>query len=163
MPSRPEPLPPQSDEVVFGVSSVLLTGSAQFWASGGDAEAARVDLGGGRRGGVPAVEAWRQALRRDLGALGLKTKSAIFDEGQRAGVYLADLDEPEAHRAAQEAMVEHGAAGAARRELELRMPLFDRYRESLPAFVQRRHAEALEAAKAKAQRGVDAMQDLYAR
>ena len=163
MPNRPKPLPPQSDEVVFGVSSVLLTGSAPFWASGDDVEAARVDLGGGRRGGVPAIEAWRQAVRRDLGALGLQTKSAIFDEGRRAGVYLAELDELEAHRAGQEAMVEHGAAGAAKRELELRMPLFDRYRANLPVFVQRRHAEALEAAKAKAQRGVDAMQDLYGR
>jgi hypothetical protein len=29
MPRRPEPLPPQSDEVVFGVSSMLLTGRSR--------------------------------------------------------------------------------------------------------------------------------------
>ena len=135
-------------------------GSAQFSAAEDDAEAERVDLGGGRRGGVPAVEAWRQALRRDLSLLGLKTKTAILDEGRMAGVYLAELDEPEVRRAADEATVEHGAAAAAKRRLELRLPLFERYRDSLPAFVQRRHADALEAAKAKAQRGVDALQDL---
>ena len=163
MTARPKPLPPENDEVVFGVSSVLLTGSAQFSAAEDDAEAERVDLGGGRRGGVPAVEAWRQALRRDLNVLGLKTKTAILDEGRMAGVYLAELDEPEVRRAADAATVEHGAAAAAKRRLELRLPLFERYRDSLPAFVQRRHADALEAAKAKAQRGVDALQDLYGR
>jgi len=163
MTARPKPLPPENDEVVFGVSSVLLTGSAQFSAAEDDAEAERVDLGGGRRGGVPAVEAWRQALRRDLTLLGLKTKTAILDEGRMAGVYLAELDAPEVRRAADEATVEHGAAAAAKRRLELRLPLFERYRDSLPAFVQRRHADALEAAKAKAQRGVDALQDLYGR
>jgi len=163
MTARPRPLPPESDEVVFGVSSVLLTGSAQFSAADDDAGAERVDLGGGRRGGVPAVEAWRRALRRDLTLLGLKTKTAILDEGRMAGVYLAEIDEPEVRRAADEATVEHGAAAAAKRRLELRLPLFERYRDSLPAFVQRRHADALEAAKAKAQRGVDALQDLYGR
>ena len=163
MTARPKPLPPENDEVVFGVSSVLLTGSAQFSAAEDDAEAERVDLGGGRRGGVPAVEAWRRALRRDLTLLGLKTKTAILDEGRMAGVYLAELDAPEVRRAADEATVEHGAAAAAKRRLELRLPLFERYRDSLPAFVQRRHADALEAAKAKAQRGVDALQDLYGR
>ena len=163
MTAGPKPLPPENDEVVFGVSSVLLTGSAQFSAAEDDAEAERVDLGGGRRGGVPAVEAWRRALRRDLTLLGLKTKTAILDEGRMAGVYLAELDEPEVRRAAVAATVEHGAAAAAKRRLELRLPLFERYRDSLPAFVQRRHADALEAAKAKAQRGVDALQDLYGR
>src|SRR6266536_6202381 len=163
MTARPKPLPPENDEVVFGVSSVLLTGSAQFWAAGDDAVAERVDLGGGRRGGVPAVEPWRQALRRDLNVLGLKTKTAILDEGRMAGVYLAALDEQEVRRAADEATAEHGAAAAAKRRLELHLPLFERYRDSLPAFVQRRHADALEAAKAKAQRGVDALQDLYGR
>jgi len=163
MTAGPKPLPPENDEVVFGVSSVLLTGSAQFSAAEDVAGAERVDLGGGRRGGVPAVEAWRQALRRDLTLLGLKTKTAILDEGRMAGVYLAELDEPEVRRAADEATAEHGAAAAAKRRLELRLPLFERYRDSLPAFVQRRHADALEAAKAKAQRGVDALQDLYGR
>lgn len=163
MTAGPKPLPPENDEVVFGVSSVLLTGSAQFSAAEDDAEAERVDLGGGRRGGVPAVEAWRQALRRDLNVLGLKTKTAILDEGRMAGVSLAELDEPEVRRAADAATVEHGAAAAAKRRLELRLPLFEQYRDSLPAFVQRRHADALEAAKAKAQRGVDALQDLYGR
>ena len=103
MTARPKPLPPENDEVVFGVSSVLLTGSAQFSAADDDAGAERVDLGGGRRGGVPAVEAWRQALRRDLNVLGLKTKTAILDEGRMAGVYLAEIDEPEVRRAADEA------------------------------------------------------------
>ncbi len=163
MPSRPEPLPPENDEVVFGVSSVLLTGSAQFWASGEDAEAARVDLGGGRRGGVPAVEAWRQALRRDLGALGLRAKSAIFDEGRRAGVCDAELDQPAARRAAEEAMVEHGPMGAAARELAARLPVFDHYRAGLPPYMQRRHEAVLDAAREKALRGVDAIQDLYGR
>ncbi len=163
MTAGPKPLPPENDEVVFGVSSVLLTGSAQFSAAEDDAEAERVDLGGGRRGGVPAVEAWRRALRRDLTLLGLKTKTAILDEGRMAGVSLAELDEPEVRRAADAATVEHGAAAAAKRRLELRLPLFEQYRDSLPAFVQRRHADALEAAKAKAQRGVDALQDLYGR
>jgi hypothetical protein len=160
---RPKPLPPENDEVVFGVSSVLLTGSAQFSAAEDDAAVERVDLGGGRRGGVAAVEAWRQALRRDLNVLGLKTKTAILAEGRMAGVYLAELDEPELRRAADEATVEHGAAAVAKRRLELRLPLFERYRDSLPAYVQRRHADALEAAMAKAQRGVDALQDLYGR
>ena len=163
MTAGPKPLPPENDEVVFGVSSVLLTGSAQFSAAEDDAEAERVDLGGGRRGGVPAVEAWRRALRRDLTLLGLKTKTAILDAGRMAGVSLAELDEPEVRRAADAATVEHGAAAAAKRRLELRLPLFEQYRDSLPAFVQRRHADALEAAKAKAQRGVDALQDLYGR
>ena len=60
---QPRPLPPENDEVIVGVSSVLLTRTAVYWASESDAEAERVDLGGGRRGGVPAVEAWRQASR----------------------------------------------------------------------------------------------------
>jgi hypothetical protein len=69
MAGRPRPLPAENDEVVFGVSSVLLTRTAVFWASEEDGEAERVDLGGGRRGGVPAVEAWRQGVARDLRAL----------------------------------------------------------------------------------------------
>jgi len=43
-----------------------------------------------------------------------------------AGVYLAELDAPEVRRAADEATVEHGAAAAAKRRLELRLPLFER-------------------------------------
>jgi hypothetical protein len=149
---------------VFGVSSVLLSGTAEFWARGDDALAAeRVDLGGGRRGGVPAVEAWRKAVRRDLVALGLKAKTAVFQDGTMGGVYLADLDEPEVRRAADEAMVAHGPAGAAKLELERRLLLFERYRVGLPDFVQRRHAKALDAAKAKAQREIDALQNLYGR
>ena len=161
MAARPKPLPPENDEVVFGVSSVLLAGTAQYSADEVEAQAKRVDIGGGRRGGVPAVEAWRQAVRRDLAVLGLKTKTAVFDDGTRGGVYLADLDAPEARRAADDAMLAHGPAGAARLRLEARLPLFERYRQSLPTFVQRRHAKTLDAAKAKAQRGVDALADLY--
>jgi hypothetical protein len=43
---RPKPLPPENDEVVFGVSSVLLTGSAQFSAGEDDA---------GRSGSISAA------------------------------------------------------------------------------------------------------------
>jgi hypothetical protein len=81
MAGQPRPLPPENDEVVFGVSSVLLTRTAVFWASESAAEAERVDLGGGRRGGVPAVEAWRQAVVRDLRALGLNVKTRVFRRG----------------------------------------------------------------------------------
>jgi hypothetical protein len=62
-------------------------------------------------------------------------------------VYLAEADDQAARLAAGQAMVEHGPAGAARQELERRLPLFDQYRASLPAFVQRRHAEQLDAAR----------------
>ena len=41
--------------------------------------------------------------------------------------------------------------------------MFERYRAGLPDFVLRRHADALEAAKAKAQRGVSALHELYPR
>ncbi len=160
---RPRPLPPENDDVVFGVSSVLLTGSAQFWAHEDDTNAERVEIGGGRRGGVPAVEAWRQAVRRDLVALGVKVKTGVFQQGRMADVYLAEADDPAVRKAAEQAMLEHGPAGAAGLEVEQRLPLFERYRASLPEFVQRRHADALEAARAKAQRGVDALQDLLGR
>lgn len=163
MAARPKPLPPENDDVVFGVSTVLLTGTAEFWARGEDKEAERVDLGGGRRGGVPAVEAWRLAVRRDLVALGRKVKTGVFQDGTMGGVWLAEADDAEARQAANEAMLEHGPAGAAKLELERRLPLFERYRTSLPEFVQRRHARALDAAKAKAQRGIDALQELYGR
>src|SRR6266849_3267716 len=144
---RPRPLPPENDDVVFGVSSVLLTGSAQFWAHEDDTNAERVELGGGRRGGVPAVEAWRQAVRRDLVSLGLKVKTAVFQEGVMAAVYLAKVDDPDVRRSADEMMLERGPAGAARLDFERWLPLFDQYRAGLPEFVQRRHADALEAAE----------------
>jgi hypothetical protein len=163
MASRPRPLPPENDEVVFGVSSVLLTRTAPFWASEEDAEAERVDLGGGRRGGVPAVEAWRQAVARDLRALGLNVKTRVFQEGRMGSVYLAEVNDPELRRALEEEMVAYGPGRAAERDLERRLPLFERYRAGLPEFVQRRHADALDAAKAKAERGVDAQHALHPR
>src|SRR5438094_8216064 len=116
MAARPRPLPPENDEVVFGVSSVLLTRVAQFWASEEDAEAERVDLGGGRRGGVPAVEAWRQAVARDLRALSLNVKTRVFQEGQMGSVYLADVDDPELRRRLEEEMVAYGPGRAAARD-----------------------------------------------
>ena len=163
MAGRPTPLPPENDEVVFGVSSVLLTRTAQFWASDEDAEAKRVDLGGGRRGGVPAVEAWRQAVARDLRALGLQVRTRVFQEGRMGSVYLAEVDDLELRRSLEEEMVAYGPGRAAERDLERRLPLFERYRRGLPEFVQRRHADALDAAQAKAERGVDAVRDLFPR
>src|SRR6266849_6438420 len=163
MADRPRPLPAESDEVVFGVSSVLLTRTAEFWASEEDAEAERVDLGGSRRGGVPAVEAWRQAVARDLRALGLNVRTRVFEEGQMGSVFLAEVDDPELRRSLEEEMVAYGPGRAAERDLERRLPLFERYRAGLPDFVLRRHADALEAAKAKAARGIDVQYELYSR
>jgi len=163
MAGRPKPLPAESEEVVFGVSSVLLTRTAQFWASEEDAEAERVELGSGRRGGVPAVEAWRQAVARDLRALGLKVKTRVFQEGQMGSVYLAEVEELELRRSLEKEEIAYGPGRAAERDLERRLPLFERYRAGLPDFVQRRHADALDAAKAKAERGIEAQHDLYPR
>jgi hypothetical protein len=163
MAGRPRPLPAENDEVVFGVSSVLLTRTAQFWANEEDAAAERVDLGGGRRGGVPVIEAWRQAVARDLRALGLNVKTRVFQEGQMGSVYLAEVDDLELRRSLEEEEIAYGPGRAAERDLERRLPLFERYRAGLPDFVQRRHAEALDAARAKAERGIDAQYELYPR
>jgi len=163
MADRPRPLPAENDEVVFGVSSVLLTRTAEFWASEEDAEAERVDLGGGRRGDVPAVEAWRQAVARDLRALGLRVRTGVFQEGRMGSVYLAEVADLELRRSLEEEMVAYGPGRAAERDLERRLPLFERYRAGLRDFVLRRHADALEAAKAKAQRGITALHELYPR
>jgi hypothetical protein len=163
MADRPRPLPPEHEEVVFGVSSVLLTRTAQFWASEEDAEVERVDLGGGRRGGVPAVEAWRQAVARDLRALGLHVRTRVFQEGTMGSVYLAEVDDLELRRALEREEIAYGPGRAAERDLERRLPVFERYRAALPEFVQRRHADALDAARAKAERGVDAQYALYPR
>src|SRR6266851_2006008 len=115
MAGRPRPLPRENEEVVFGVSSVLLTRTAAFWASEEDAEAERVDLGGGRRGGVPSVEAWRQAVARDLRALGLKVRTGVFQEGTMGSVYLAEVDDPELRRSLEKEMVAYGPGRAASR------------------------------------------------
>src|SRR6266851_2447315 len=142
MAGRPRPLPRENEEVVFGVSSVLLTRTAAFWASEEDAEAERVDLGGGRRGGVPSVEAWRQAVARDLRALGLKVRTGVFQEGTMGSVYLAGVDDLELRRSLEKEESAYGPGRAAERDLERRLPLFERYRAGLPEFVQRRHADA---------------------
>lgn len=163
MAGPPRPLPPENDDVVFGVSSVLLTRVAVFWASEEDAGAERVDLGGGRRGGVPAVEAWRAAVARDLRALGLKVRTRVFQQGTMGSVYLAEVEDLELRRALEEEMVAYGPGRAAERDLERRLPLFEGYRSRLPEFVQRRHADALDAARAKAERGIDVQYDLYPR
>ena len=163
MAGRPQPLPPENEEVVFGVSSVLLTRTAVFWASEEDAEAERVDLGAGRRGGVPAVEAWRQAVARDLRALGLQVRTRIFEEGRMGSVFLAEVDDLELRRSLEKEEIAYGPGRAAERDLERRLPLFERYRAGLPEFVQRRHADTLDAAQAKAERGIDARYDLYPR
>lgn len=160
---RPRPLPPENDEVVFGVSSVLLTRTAAFWASEEEVEAERVDLGGGRHGGVPAVEAWRQAVARELRALGLDVKTRVFEQGRMGSVYLAEVDDLELRRSLEEEEIAYGPARAAERDLERRLPLFERYRAGLPEFVQRRHADALDAARAKAERGIDSIHELYPR
>ena len=160
---RPRPLPSENDEVVFGVSSVLLTRTAQFWASEDDADADRVVLGGGRRGGVPAVEAWRQAVARDLRALGLQVRTRIFQQGTMGSVYLAEVNDLELRRSLEQDEIAYGPGRAAERDLQRRLPLFERYRTGLPEFVQRRHADALDAAKTKAERGVDAAHDLFPR
>lgn len=148
---------------MFGVSSVLLTRTAQFWASEEDAEAERVDLGGGRRGGVPAVEAWRRAVARELRALGLNVRTRVFQEGRMGSVFLAEVDDLELRRSLEKEEIAYGPRRAAERNLERRLPLFERYRAGLPEFVQRRHADALDAARAKAERGVDAQYELYPR
>ncbi|MGH3010098.1 MAG: hypothetical protein ACRDLM_11935 [Gaiellaceae bacterium] len=163
MAERPRPLPRENEEVVFGVSSVLLTRTAVFWASEEDAEAERVDLGGGRRGGVPAVEAWRQAVARDLRALGLQVRTRVFQEGRMGSVFLAEVDDLELRRSLEQEEIAYGPGRAAERDLERRLPLFERYRAGLPEFVQRRHADALDTAQAKAERGIDARYDLYPR
>ena len=163
MAGRPRPLPPENDDVVFGVSSVLLTRSAEFWASEEDSDTERVELGAGRLGGVPAVEAWRQAVARDLRALGLQVRTRVFQEGRMGSVYLAEVEDLELRRALEQEMIAYGPGRAAELDLERLLPLFDRYRTGLPEFVQRRHADALDAARAKAERGVDAMHELYPR
>jgi hypothetical protein len=163
MAARPQPLPPENEEVVFGVSSVLLTRTAVFWASEEDAEAERVELGGGRRGGVPVVEAWRQAVARDLRALGLQVRTRVFEQGRMGNVFLAEVDDLELRRALEREEVAYGPGRAAERDLERRLPLFERYRAGLPEFVQRRHADALDAAQANAERGIDTRYELYLR
>ena len=148
---------------MFGVSSVLLTRTAQFWASEEDAEADRVDLGGGRRGGVPAVESWRQAVARDLRALGLQVRTRVFQEGRMGSVFFAELDDLELRRSLEKEEIAYGPGRAAERDLERLLPLFERYRAGLPEFVQRRHADALDAARVRAERGVDAQYAFYTR
>ena len=78
-------------------------------------------------------------------------------------VYLAEVDHLELRRSLEEEMVAYGPGRAAERDLERRLPLFERYRAGLPDFVQRRHADTLEAAKAKAARGIDVQYELYPR
>ena len=68
-------------------------------------------------------------------------------------VYLAEVADLELRCWLEEEMVAYGRGRAAERDLERRLPLFERYRAGLPDFVRRRHADALEAAKAKAERG----------
>lgn len=148
---------------MFGVSSVLLTRATVFWASEEEAKAERVELGAGRRGGVPAVEAWRQAVARDLRALGLQVRTRVFQEGRMGSVYLAEVDDLELRRALEQEEISYGPGRAAERDLERRHPLFERYRAGLPEFVRRRHSDALDAAQAKAERGIDARYDLYPR
>ena len=160
---RPPPLPPENDEVVFGVSSVLLTRTAVFWADEDDAEAERVELGGGRNGGVPVVEAWRQAVARELRALGLQVRTRVFEQGRMGSVFLAEVDDLELRHALEREEIAYGPGRAAERDLERRLPLFERYRAGLPEFVRRRHADVLDAAQAKAERGIDARYDLYPR
>jgi hypothetical protein len=160
MADRPRPLPPEHEEVVFGVSSVLLTRTALFWASEED-DAERVDLGGGRRGGIPAVEAWRQAVARDLRALGLQVRTRVFQDGRMGSVFLAEVDDLELRRALEKEEIAYGPGRAAERDLERRLPLFERYRAGLPEFVQRRHADALDAAQATAERGIGALHDRH--
>lgn len=160
MTGRPKPLPPEHEDVVFGVSSVLLTRTALFWASEEDADAERVDLGG-RRGGVPAVEAWRQAVARDLRALGLQVRTRVFQEGRMGSVFLAEVDDLEPRRALEKDEIAYGPGRAAERDLERRLPLFERYRAGLPEFVQRRHADALDAAQAKAESGINALYERH--
>jgi len=163
MADRPRPLPAENDEVVFGVSSVLLTRTAEFWASEEDAEAERVDLGGGRRGDVPAVEAWRQAVARDLGALGLRVRTGVFQEGRMGSVtsprwLILSCGARWRRRwsrtvpGAQPNAISNGGC-----------PCSSATEPALPDFVLRRHADALEAAKAKAQRGITALHELYPR
>lgn len=161
MAARPKPLPPEHEDVVFGVSSVLLTRTAVFWASEEDAEAERLDLGGGRRGGVPAVESWRQAVARDLRALGLQVRTRVFQKGRMGSVFLAEVDDLELRRALEKEEIAYGPGRAAERDLERRLPLFERYRAGLPEFVQRRHADALDAAQAKAERGINALHERH--
>jgi hypothetical protein len=160
---RPRPLPPENDEVVFGVSSVLLTRTAVFWANEEESAAERVELGGGRCGGVPAVEAWRRAVARDLRALGLQVRTRVFQHGRMGSVYLAEVDDLELRRSLEQEEIAYGPGRAAERDLERRLPLFERYRASLPEFVQRRHAEALDAAQAKAECGIDALHEHHPR
>lgn len=146
---------------MFGVSSVLLTRTALFWANEEDAEADRVELGGGRRGGVPTVEAWRQAVARDLRALGLQVRTRVFQEGRMGSVFLAEVDDLELRRALEQEEIAYGPGRAAERDLDRRLPLFERYRAGLPEFVQRRHADALDAARAKAERGIGALHERH--
>lgn len=160
MADRPTPLPPEHEDVVFGVSSALLTRTALFWASEED-EAERVDLGGGRCGGLPAVEAWRQAVARDLRALGLQVRTRVFQDGRMGSVFLAEVDDLELRRALEQEEIAYGPGRAAERDLERRLPLFERYRAGLPAFVQRRHADALDAAQAKAEGGIGALHERH--
>ena len=78
-------------------------------------------------------------------------------------VHLAEVDDLELRRAREKEEIAYGPGQAAERDLEQRLPLFERYRAGLPEFVQRRHADALDAAKAEAERGVDALHDLHPR
>ena len=78
-------------------------------------------------------------------------------------VYLAEVDDLELRRMLEKEEISYGPGRAAERDLERRLPLFERYRAGLPEFVQRRHADVLDAAQAKAERGIDARYDLYPR
>jgi hypothetical protein len=78
-------------------------------------------------------------------------------------VHLAEVDDLGLRRALAKKEIAYGPGQAAELDLEQRLPLFERYRAGLPEFVQRRHADALDAAKAEAERGVDALRDLHPR
>ena len=78
-------------------------------------------------------------------------------------VYLGEVNDPELRRSRERESIAYGPGRAAELDLERRLPLFERYRAGLPEFVQRRHADALDAARAKAERGVDAMRELFPR
>ena len=76
-------------------------------------------------------------------------------------VFLAEVDDLELRRALEQEEIAYGPGRAAERDLERRLPLFEHYRAGLPEFVRRRHADALDAAQAKAERGIEALHERH--
>lgn len=64
---------------------------------------------------------------RELRSLGLKVRTRVFQEGRMGSVFLAEVDDLELRRSLEKEEIAYGPGRAAERNLEGRLPLFERY------------------------------------